>query len=219
MRFPKDTRAAIRAAAPAPVTIDWPRGQRQPEEGKVYRLQRSKEEVAEELRIALESREARPETHREVMAQMYRNADGEYPEGYEPPAIKPAPDPDLRIKVLEVTILEEGWQARVVLWEEPDPTRHLGVKTRVPAGLDPASGEYVKVETEPERISVEAEEGLTREAHELRVRPAREVIEGIESALDELLADPAIGAQSEIAFLQKRLARLRSQVERYPEVA
>lgn len=152
MRFPKEIRAEILAAAPASVTITWPKGQPQPEPGKVYWLQRSTEEISKEQEVLA----ARKKTHRQVMAEMHLRRYGSYPPGYQPPTpptIRPhAGDP--KIKVTEVEILEDGWKATVALWEEPDPIQHLGVKTKVAAGFDPVSEEERKVETEPEKVTL-----------------------------------------------------------------
>lgn len=148
MRFDKETRTQIQEAAPGSATIKWPTGAKTPEKGGVYRLQ-----SLEALREAKE-KAAEPITCREVLAEMHKARYGDYPEGYKPKArrVRTTRAGDPFIKVLDVEILDRGFKATVALYEDPDPRRHTGLKTRVPAGPDPISGIYEKVETEPEQI-------------------------------------------------------------------
>jgi len=220
MRFPKETRAAIREATAA-VTIDWPKGQGSPEQGKVYRLQRSSEEIAEIQRIAQRARQERPETHREVMAEMYRRHHGEYPPDYEPPKVERPALSELRIKVLEVEIQERGWKATVIQWEEPDPVHGAGVKARhrQPEGVGTLAtfGEPL-TEGEPERPSHDIEDQLTRETRRQERAPVEAAIAVIEEQLDVIAADPAgrrVGG--EITHLQTRLQRLKQKAGRLVE--
>jgi hypothetical protein len=148
MRFDKETRAKIQEAAPGSATIKWPTGAAKPEKGDVYRMQ-----SLEALREAKE-KAAQPVTCREVLAEMHKARYHEYPEGYKPKARKVrttragAPF----IKVLDVEILDRGFEATVALFEDPAPRRHTGLKTKVAAGPNPLDGFYEKVETEPEQI-------------------------------------------------------------------
>jgi hypothetical protein len=194
VRFPKDTRAEILKAGPNSVTITWPKGQPQPVSGKVYWLQRSDQEIAEEEKNALEARRRKPPTHREVMAEMHLRAHGSYPPGYklpEPPRAGRPRKGDARIKVQEAAILEDGWEATVILWEEPDPIQHLGVKTKVAAGFDPIIEQDRKVETEPEKITLprsrrqrEEEEEALRIEHKASVDHS-EVVKAEQRLLDQ----------------------------------
>jgi hypothetical protein len=70
-----------------------------------------------------------------------------------------------RIYVIATETLEQGFEAKVVLYEDPDPIRHLQIKTKVPAGPNPITGEQDPTETEPEQLPpersrVEEEEAL-----------------------------------------------------------
>lgn len=148
MRFDKETRATIQEAAPGSATIKWPSGAAAPEKGAVYRMQ-----SLEALREAKE-KAAEPITCREVLAEMHKDRYGDYPEGYKPKArrVRTARAGDPFIKVLDVEILGRGFEATVALFEDPDPRRHTGLKTKVPAGPNPIDGFGEKVETEPEQI-------------------------------------------------------------------
>ncbi|HEX6456256.1 MAG TPA: hypothetical protein VF009_07020 [Solirubrobacterales bacterium] len=204
------------------MTIAWPMGQRQPEEGKVYRVQRSSEEIAEVQRIELRARQERPETHREVLAEMYRRHHGEYPEGYEPPKPeKSNGQTELQIKVLEVEILPKGWAAKVMQWEEPDPVHGAGVKARHYHPDGPTTlqtyGQAV-TEGEPERLAREIEDELTRETRQQERAPVEAAIAEIEEQLDVIDADPAgrrVGG--ELTFLRGRLERLKRKAGRLTE--
>jgi hypothetical protein len=156
VRFPKDTRALIYEAAPHPVTIQWPIGEREPQKGRIYWLQ-SKEEAEEAEKKAEARREHSPETHAEVMAGMHRRHYGEEPERPKKKrrrgetASRPKAN-DPRLMVLDKTILDVGWEVKVTLYEDPDPVNHLRVKATVPAGPNPIDGSPEPTETEPEQI-------------------------------------------------------------------
>jgi hypothetical protein len=148
VRFDKDTRTKIQEAAPGSVTIKWPTGVAAPEKGAVYRMQ-----SLEALREAKE-KAAEPITCREVLADMHKRRYGHYPEGYKPKArkVRTTRAGDPFIKVLDFEILDRGFKATVSLYEDPDPRRHTGLKTKVAAGANPLDGFHEKVETEPEKI-------------------------------------------------------------------
>lgn len=149
MRFDKETRAKIQEAAPGSATIKWPTGAGQPETGRPYRMQAIEDVEKAEGRL-----EHSPPTCADVMAQMHKQRYGRWPEGYKPPKPKlrrPTKE-DPCILVLEVSVLERGWEATVALFEDPDPVRHTGLKTKVPAGPHPLFGHQEKVETEAEQI-------------------------------------------------------------------
>lgn len=194
MRFPKGTRAAIQEGAPNPVTIQWPSDARQPQPHKLYWLQKSNEEIAEEQKRALAKRQAEPETHREVMAEMHRRKHGSYPSGYKFPDIEDVGRPkkgDDRVIVLKAEIQEKGWTATVALYEDPDPIRHLGVKTKVPAGDSPFDGSYELAEYEPEQIVApksrrerEEEEEVLRIEHKASVDHS-EIMKAEQRLLDQ----------------------------------
>lgn len=156
MRFDKETRALIHEGAPHPVTIPWPKGEREPREGRIYWLQ-SKEDAEEADKKAKARREHSPETHAEVMAGMHRRRYGKEPEHpkkkrrRQETATRPRTG-DLRIMVIDTEILEEGWEALVSLYEDPDPVNHAGVKAKVPAGPNPIDGFHEPTETESEQI-------------------------------------------------------------------
>ncbi|HUB99114.1 MAG TPA: hypothetical protein VMS11_04760 [Solirubrobacterales bacterium] len=161
MRFPKKTVAAIHDAAPGTITVRWPGGA-EPQKGRVYWLQSAEDAKAAE-RKAKNRREYSPETHHEVLAHMYKRRYGKFPAGYKPKRRKAVRrKPPTVIHVVAVEILDRGWEATVALFDDPDPVRHLPIKTRVPAGQDPLDGFYVAVELEPEQIIV----GLTRPERE-----------------------------------------------------
>lgn len=65
MRFPKETRALIHRAGANPVSIPWPAGAAEPQEGRVYWVQ-----SAEDLEAEHKRREESPDTCAEVMASM-----------------------------------------------------------------------------------------------------------------------------------------------------
>lgn len=154
MRFCKETRAAIYEAAPNPVTIPWPTGEREPQRGRVYWLQ-SEEDAKEADKKAKARRERSPETHAEVMAGMHRRRCGTEPEGKKRRRRQPASRPkqgDSRLIVIDTAILDKGWEAKVALYEDPDPVQHAGIKAKVPAGPNPIDGSHEPTELEPERI-------------------------------------------------------------------
>lgn len=169
MRFPKETRALIHEAAPHPVIIPWP-GAAEPQNGRLYWVQ-----SAEDLDTERKRREESPETCAEVMAKMNEKAG-------KPGATKPkrrrrnARAPlagSERIYVIATEILDQGWNAKVILYEDPDPIRHLQIKAKVPAGPDPLDGHHLPTETEseqipPERDPIEEEEAL-RIAHKASI--------------------------------------------------
>jgi hypothetical protein len=157
MRFCKETRALIHGAAPHPVTIPWPKGEREPQMGRIYWMQ-SKEDAAEAAKKAKARREHSPETHAEVLAGMYRRRYGEEPERKQKKKRRrqTASSPragDPRIMVLDTTILDKGWEALVALYEHPDPPQHLRIKAKVPGGPNHLyEGIHEPTETEPERL-------------------------------------------------------------------
>jgi hypothetical protein len=149
MRFDKETRAAIQEAAPGSALIKWPTGTGQPEKGRTYRMQAIEDVEKAEGRL-----EHSPPTCADVLAQMHKRRYGKWPAGHKPPKPKlrrPTKE-DPCIIVLEVSVLDRGWEAAVSLFEDPDPIRHTGLKTKVPAGPHPLFGYNEKVETEPEQI-------------------------------------------------------------------
>lgn len=155
MRFPKETRALIQGAAPHSVTIPWPAGEREPQKGRLYWLQ-SIEDAKEAEEKEKRAREHSPETCREVMAGMHRRRHGKDPESFKPKkrprSIARPKAGDDRITVIDTTILDIGWEAKVALYVDPDPVNHSGVKARVPAGPNPIFGHNEPTETEPEQI-------------------------------------------------------------------
>lgn len=158
MRFDKETRALIHEAAPHPVTITWPKGEREPRKGRIYWLQ-SKEDAEEADKKAKARREHSPETHAEVMAGMHRRRYDKEPDRpkkkrrRQETSARPRAG-DLRIMVIDTEILKEGWEALVALYEDPDPVNHAGIKARVPSGPNPIDPEfgYEVTQTEPEQI-------------------------------------------------------------------
>jgi len=194
MRFDKETRAAIQEAAPGAATIRWPVGVAQPEKGRVYRMQ-----AIEEIEKAERRLEDSPPTCADVMAQMYRNRYGYWPDDYEPPKPKlrrPTKD-DPCIKVLDVAALDRGWEATVALFEPADPIRHTGLKTKVGAGPHPIFGHQEKVETEAEQIIAP---------------PTRSEREDAEDAL-EIEHKVSVGS-AEIAKTERKLANERRRGRR-----
>jgi hypothetical protein len=155
MRFPKETVAAIHDAAPHSTVIRWPAGAAEPQKGRVYWLQ-----VEEEMKAAEEKAERRaeysPETHADVLAWMHFRRYGRWPEGYEPKPVKvPRKRPDDVLLVLDVEPAgRRGWDVRVAIFEDPDPVRHTGLKTRVAGGPNPINGAPEPTELEPEKIVV-----------------------------------------------------------------
>ncbi|HYJ20827.1 MAG TPA: hypothetical protein VEW07_02245 [Solirubrobacterales bacterium] len=152
MRFPKDTVAAIHDAAPYSTKIRWPAGAAEPQKNRVYWLQVEEEEKAAEEKAKRRS-EYSPETHADVLAWMHFRRYGKWPEGYKPKKAKTARKrPDNVLLVLDVEILEQGWEATVAIYEDPDPIRHTGLKTKVPAGPNPIDGFHEVTEMESEQI-------------------------------------------------------------------
>lgn len=156
MRFCKETRALIHEAAPHPVTIPWPKGEREPKKGRLYWLQ-SEEDANEADKKAKVRREDSPDTHAEVMAGMHRRHYGKEPEGVKKKkrrretASRPRTG-DLRIMVIDAEVLDMGWEATVALFEDPDPVHHAGIKAKVPAGPNPIDGFHEPAETEAEQV-------------------------------------------------------------------
>lgn len=189
MRFDKETRAAIQEAAPGSATIKWPSGAGQPEKRRVYRMQ-----AIEDVQKAKGRLEHSPPSCADVMALMHKNRYGKWPEGYKPPKPKlrrPSKE-DPCILVLDVEDLEPGWGATVVMYEDADPVRHTGLKTKVPAGPHPIFGHQEKVETEQEHI-------LTA--------PSRREREDAEDALK--IEHEASVDQSKIATAERKLSNER----------
>jgi hypothetical protein len=156
VRFPRETVAAIHDSGSTPITVRWPAGE-EPQKGRVYYLA-SQEEAKAAREKAEARREYSPETHAEVMAQMHKVRYDKFPDGYKPkkrrrPTRRPSKG-DARIKVLDIEILEKGWNATVALYEDPNPRTPLRVNAVVPAGLHPIHGYQEKVETEPDQIIV-----------------------------------------------------------------
>jgi hypothetical protein len=180
MRFDKETRAKVQEAAPGSTTIHWPVGQRQPEKNRTYRMQ-----SAEEVEKAAQRLEESPPRNRDVMAAMHSRRYGKWPEGYKPPRPKlrrPSSEDDC-ILVLDVMVADGGgWEAVVALFEEADPVRHTGLKTKVKGGSstlflgedrEPA---VESTEMEPEKILVplsrserEAQDDLLKFEHQASV--------------------------------------------------
>lgn len=192
MRFDKETRAAIQEAAPHPATIRWPSGAPEPEKGRVYWLQAVEEEKAREEKDK-RRRQEHPETHADVMAQMHETFYGRKPKGYKPKRRARRPQRDVpRIRVLDTTILERGWEATVELFEVADPVQHVPMKAVVPAGPHPIFGYQEKVQTEPEGMVV---------------APSRSEREDLEDALK---AEHAVSVDhAELARLERKLANER----------
>lgn len=150
MRFDKETRTLIYEAAPYSTTIRWPAGAPEPEKGRVYWMQSLEDAEREKARA-----DYSPDTHADVMARMHLARYHQWPEGYKPPKAKAKRrKPDDVIQVLDVTILDRGWEARVALFEDPDPKRHTGLKTKVPSGQNPIDKFQEKTELEPEEMIV-----------------------------------------------------------------
>lgn len=150
MRFDKETRKLIHEAAPNSVTIRWPAGAAEPQKGRVYWLQSLEDAHREKERF-----EYSPPKQADVLAAMHFHFYGTFPEGYKPSRRKgKRRKPDDVLLVLDVTILDRGWEARVVLYEDPDPVRHTGLKTRIKGGSHPIDKEWgtVATELEPEEL-------------------------------------------------------------------
>lgn len=187
MRFPKETRALIHQADGNAITITWPPGAGEPQKGRLYWLQ-SEEQAKEAERREKARREASPDTHAEVLAGMHRRRYGTEPP---PPASIPTVSGkpkkvraksarptacDERILVIDTTILEVGWEAKVVIYEEADPVNHLRLATKVPSGANPIDGFQEPTELEPEHIphrrsrrEREEDEDALRTEHEVSV--------------------------------------------------
>jgi hypothetical protein len=198
MRFPKETVAAIHDSGATPITVRWPAGE-EPQKGGVYYLA-SEEDARGVRKRAKERREYSPETHAEVMAQMHKQRYGNPPAGFKPkkhrrPTRRPTKG-DARIKVLDVEILEKGWNATVALYDDPDPVRHTGLKTRVRGGDHPSNKEWgqVATELEPEEIVI---------PQSRREREDEEESLKVESA--------ASADRKEVARLERRVAEQKRQ--------
>jgi hypothetical protein len=150
VRFDKDTRTLIHEAAPNSVTIRWPAGAAEPQKGRVYWMQSLEDAEREKERLQYS-----PPAHRDVMARMHHHFYGTWPKGYKPPKRKgKRRKPDDVILVLDVRMLDRGWEAKVAVYEDPDPVRHTGLKTKVRAGLNPIDGFQEPTEMEPEKILI-----------------------------------------------------------------
>jgi hypothetical protein len=164
MRFPKDTVAAIHDAAPYSTKIRWPAGAAEPQKNRVYWLQVEEEEKAAEEKAKRRS-EYSPETHADVMAWMHFRRYGKWPEGYKPKKVKTARKrPDDVVLVIDFEVAGvRGWDATVVIYEDPDPVRHTGLKTRVKGG---SSTLFLGEDREPavEPTEMEPEKILTPES-------------------------------------------------------
>jgi hypothetical protein len=161
MRFPKDTVAAIHDAAPYSTKIRWPAGAAEPQKNRVYWLQVEEEEKAAEEKAKRRS-EYSPETHADVLAWMHFRRYGKWPVGYKPKKAKTVRKrPDEVVLVIDFEVAgKQGWDATVAIFEDPDPIRHTGLKTRVQGGSstlflgedrEPA---VEPTEMEPEKILV-----------------------------------------------------------------
>ena len=152
MRFDKDTRTLIHEAAPASVTIRWPAGAAEPQKGRAYWLQSKEDAERERERLTYS-----PPKQADVLAAMHLHFYKKLPEGYKPSKRKGhRRKPDDVIMVLDVTILDRGWEATVALYVDPDPVLHTGLKTKVQGGPNPLGKELgsVPTELEPEKILV-----------------------------------------------------------------
>jgi hypothetical protein len=189
MRFDSETRAKIHKAAPNPVTIIWPKGERPPQTGRVYWLQ-SIEDIEEAERKEKARREYSPETHAEVIAGMHRRRyRSEPPNPPKPPRHRrTAPRPkagDPRILVIASDVVgKTSFEAKVVIYEDPDPVLHLRTKGSVgacePRFADERPGPSTAIELEPEQIQShrsrrqrEEEEDALRVEHALSVDLAK----------------------------------------------
>jgi hypothetical protein len=163
MRFDKETRTKIHEAAPNSVTIRWPAGAAEPQKGRVYWLQSLEDAQREKERL-----EYSPPKQADVLAAMFLHFYHRWPEGYKPSKRKgKRRRPDDVIMVLDVNILDRGWEARVALYQDPDPVLHTGLKTKVQGGSHPIDKELgtVATELEPEKILV-PQSRREREEHE-----------------------------------------------------
>jgi hypothetical protein len=153
MRFPKEIAAAIHDAAPHSTKIRWPAGAAEPQKNRVYWLQVEEEETAAEEKAKRRS-EYSPETHADVMAWMHFRRYKKWPKGYKPKKAKtPRKRPDDVLLVLDYEVAgSRGWDVTVAIFEDPDPVRHTGLKTRIPAGPNPIDQAPEPTEMEPEKI-------------------------------------------------------------------
>jgi len=194
LRFDSATRALIHEASPNPATITWPKGEREPKIGRTYLIQ-SFEEKRDHADRELARRENHPETHREVMAGMHKRHHGkESPNAPKPKPLSRKRAGCERIYVISRTILDQGWEAKVVLYEDPDPILHLPIKARAgaiaPRFEEEDAGPSTATELEPEqrphlmsrREREEAEEALRLE-HSVSVDMAKAI--KIEQSLNE----------------------------------
>jgi len=222
MRFDKNTRALVQKAAPHPATIVWPKGEREPKVGRVYWLQ-SKEDAEEAVKKERARREHSPDTHAEVMAGMRRRLLGEEADvevkvkrGKRQPLAPRPKAGDHRILVIERTILNKGWEATVVLYEDPDPTNHAGIKAKVPAGPNPLDGIHEPTETEPEQILETLFQKHRRRLEEeasLKLEHAASVGRAeVTKAEQKLLKQRRRGKRSILA--EQAVARARKRVDR-----
>jgi hypothetical protein len=203
MRFPKETRALIHKAGINSVTIPWPPGEDQPEVGGTYWLQ-----SLEDVEKAEARREYSPETHADVLAGMHERRYGKKPKRKKKRRRRSMLRPkagDPRIRVLAVENLEVGWEATVELYEDPDPIRHTGLKTKVKGGRKPI---FLAEDFEPETVPTETE------PEQLVTKPSRQRRLEIEDALKlehEASVDTSklIAAERKVADLRRRGKRSR----------
>lgn len=141
-------------ADPNAVMIPWPAGAAEPQKGRVYWLQ-SEEDAEAIAEKAKAQREYSPGTCAEVLAGMHRRLYGKEPERKKKKRRRPIGRPkagDARLVVIDTAVLDIGWEAKVALYEDPDPVAHLRVKAKVPAGPNPIEGFQEPTELEPEQI-------------------------------------------------------------------
>jgi hypothetical protein len=209
MRFDKETRTLIHEAVPNSVTIRWPAGAAEPQKGRIYWMQSLEDAKREKERL-----EYSPPGHKDVMAKMHRHFYGTWPEGYKPPKRKgKRRKPDDVILVLDVKILDRGWEATVAVFEDPDPVRHTGLKTKVPAGPNPIDGfqeptemEFEKIVTPESRSEREDREDAFRLEHDLSVQNA-----DVSRAEQKLANQGRRGKRSSLA--QQALGRAKKRGE------
>lgn len=198
MRFPKETRALIHAAGTNPVTVPWPSGAGEPKEGRLYWVQ-NEEDVEEQERKAKLRREYSPETHAEVLAGMHRRLYGtESPvkarKRRRASTGRPQSGDDRILVIASAVVGKTDWEAKVVVHEDPDPVRHLGIKTKVPGGqvLAGTDEEFTQAtELEPEQIAPprsrrqrEEEEDALRIEHKASIDQA-EILKAEQHLLDQ----------------------------------
>lgn len=221
MRFPKETRALIHRAGLNSVTIPWPPDAVQPEPGKLYWLQ-----SIEDVEKAEARREYSPETHADVMAAMHKARYGVEPKRKKKRRRRSVLRPnagDPRIRVIEVEILEVGWEARVEVYEDPDPVRHTGLKTKVKGGAKPKAVFLAEdlepaiepTETEPEQLITQPSRTRRLEMEDaLKVEHAVSVDKSKLIAAERKVADQRQkGKRSTLAEAAVERARKRTELD------